>query len=150
VAVALRWAVLDDLEQLQRLYRRSASVWASSRPILEANPELVEPVAASIDDRHVRVAVDQGRLAGFSTVVPGEPGAAELDALFVDPPDMGRGLGRALVADAAEVARAAGLARLDVVANPEAVGFYERVGFVATGPSITEHGPAVRMVLAVG
>jgi predicted N-acetyltransferase YhbS len=62
---------------------------------------------------------------------------------------MRRGVGRALIADAAERARAEGAERISVIANPRATGFYERVGFVAGAPAQTRFGPAAWMHLAL-
>jgi ribosomal protein S18 acetylase RimI-like enzyme len=57
---------------------------------------------------------------------------------------MHRGVGRALVEDAATRAARAGGACLEVTAGP-AQGFYERVGFTVIGSAETRFGPAVRM-----
>ena len=78
---------------------------------------------------------DEGRIVGFSTVTP----ERELEALFVDPDDMARGVGRTLV-------EAAG-SPLTVTANGNAVPFYARVGFVDIGPVETLFGKARRMTL---
>jgi GNAT superfamily N-acetyltransferase len=93
----------------------------------------------------VRVAVDAGDTPiGFSVVIPSDGPAHELDGLFVEPAQMRRGIGRALVEDAAERARSVGAVALDVTAGP-AQTFYERVRFTVTGPAQTRFGSAVRM-----
>jgi GNAT superfamily N-acetyltransferase len=59
-----------------------------------------------------------------------------------------QGVGRALVVDAAQWAAQRGAGSIRVVANPRAVGFYERVGFAATGVDVpTRFGPGREMVL---
>jgi ribosomal protein S18 acetylase RimI-like enzyme len=63
---------------------------------------------------------------------------------FVEPRHMLRGVGRALVEDAAVHATRSGAAFLEVTAGP-AQGFYERVGFTVIGSAGTRFGPAVRM-----
>jgi GNAT superfamily N-acetyltransferase len=77
-------------------------------------------------------------------VIPTDGPAHELDGLFVEPGNMRRGVGRALVEDAAARASASGAAYLEVTAGP-AQGFYERVGFNLVGAARTRFGPAVRM-----
>jgi GNAT superfamily N-acetyltransferase len=57
------------------------------------------------------------------------------------------GIGRLLVADLASRAAAAGARYVDVIANPNALGFYERVGFRASGDASTRFGRGVRMTL---
>lgn len=57
----------------------------------------------------------------------------ELDHLWVQPGWMGRGVGRALFAHAADTARAAGAYRLDIESDPFAEGFYLRMGAQRAG-----------------
>jgi putative acetyltransferase len=76
---------------------------------------------------------------------------ARLDALFVDPPHRGKGLGRALVSFAASRHP---LLDTEVNAqNRQAVGFYRKLGFIETGRSVTDDQgrayPLVRMRLDV-
>lgn len=84
---------------------------------------------------------------GFSGVLPIEDGRCELDDLFVEPDRMRLGVGRLLVADLASRAADAGARYVDVIANPNALGFYERVGFQASGDVPTRFGRGVRMTL---
>lgn len=141
----MRWARPGDLAGLRALHRASSRVSEPEHDIVGDHPELAEPTAEQVAARQVRVVLDDGRVAGFSTLVLHER-HAELDALFVDPAALGRGLGRALVEDAAARASAAGRPRVEVTANPHAAGFYERVGFARRGPVATRFGPAIRMV----
>ena len=77
----------------------------------------------------VFAAFSSGALAGVSVVLPPTTsGAAELAHLFVDPPFMGRGLGRALVDHAVARARADRAQVLTVLSDPFARAFYERCG----------------------
>ena len=123
-------------------------MWEDHRSDLEAHPEVLVLEPGAVTDRRMRVAVGaDGRLLGFSTVLPGEDGAVELDALFVEPDLLRAGVGRLLVEDLVALARQAGVTRVDVTANLRAVGFYERVGFVGTGEVPTLFGPALRMHL---
>ena len=72
-----------------------------------------------------------------------------LDGLFVEPAQMRRGIGRALVEDAAARARSRGALVMDVTAGP-AQPFYERAGFTVTGHASTRFGTAVRMRRILG
>jgi ribosomal protein S18 acetylase RimI-like enzyme len=60
---------------------------------------------------------------------------------------MRRGIGGALVRDAAERARARGAVRMDVVANDNARRFYERAGFRGDTWVPTRFRPGLRMSL---
>ena len=68
----------------------------------------------------------------------------ELDGLFVEPGQWRRGIGRALVNEAAHMARRRGLT-LAVIAGPEGRPFYEECGFTLEGDATTRFGPAFRM-----
>ena len=89
------------------------------------------------------VAEAAARIVGFTKLVVGsrEDGIeaawpAELNQLYVDSDQHGRGVGRALLAACVERARQAGC---DVLwlgvweRNPNAIGFYERLGFRQVG-----------------
>jgi GNAT superfamily N-acetyltransferase len=68
-----------------------------------------------------------GAVAGWSALqARGDVGW--LEDLWVDPPYMGRGVGKALFLDAVARAKAAGAQSLEWEADPDAVGFYERMG----------------------
>ena len=91
----------------------------------------------NVIEGRTRVAVAEGRIVGFATLV-----GNELEDLFTDPPWMRRGIATALVRDAA-----ATVDRIDVTANLHAQAFYEAVGFVDDGSAQTPGGPARRMHL---
>ena len=141
----IRGAIASERAALEALQRRSSDVWEQYREQLAANPDAIALPQAFIDNGWVRVAVagDESPI-GFSVVIPADGGVHELDGLFVEPGHMRRGVGRALVEDAAARAARAGAARLEVTAGP-AQGFYERVGFTLIGRAETRFGPALRM-----
>lgn len=77
----------------------------------------------------VFVARIDGRLAGVGVILPPDAdGTAELAHLFVDPPWMAQGIGRAMVAHALARARTEGARQVSVVSDPGARPFYERLG----------------------
>ena len=85
----------------------------------------------------VLVACDAaGRTIGVAAVVP-EGETADLDVMFVDPPAIGGGAGRALFEAAAALARSLGALRLTILADPNAAPFYQRMGarFLCNAPS---------------
>jgi GNAT superfamily N-acetyltransferase len=149
-APKIRDARSREASALEALQRRSSEIWEEYREQLAAHPEVFEMPQAFIDNGWVRVAVDAaGRSIGFAVVIPSDDRAHELDGLFVEPAEMRRGVGRALIEDAAERARSRGAIALEVTAGP-ARPFYERAGFVVTGDARTQFGPALRMRLDLG
>ena len=141
----IRDAAPAEVSALEALQRRSSDVWEEYRAQLAAHPEVFELPPAFIENGWVRVAVDASDAPiGFSVVIPTDARVHELDGLFVEPGHMGRGVGRALVEDAAERAARGGAEYLEVTAGP-AQGFYEKAGFDLVGAAQTRFGPAVRM-----
>jgi len=123
----LRPASLDELERLTRIARAAKAHWGYP-------PEWIELWAPSLTfDREllarewVRVADEGGTVLGVAAV-GGEPPEPELSHLWVDPPAMGRGIGRLLLDAAVNHARRLGARRLRIVSDPHAEGFYEEMG----------------------
>ena len=143
--IALRAARPEERLALEELQRRASLEWEDHREALLAHPEAIELPLAQIEAGHVTVAEAEGRVLGFSVVLPREDGDAELDGLFVEPQGWGHGVGRGLVEHAAAQARAAGAKALHVIANPRAEGFYARCGFAQIGEAPTRFGPALLM-----
>ena len=145
----IRDARPGERRALEALQRRASLHNPGDRAALLAHPDAVELPQWQVDRGMVRVIEHAGEPAGFAVLLMPEHGACELDGLFVEPEQMGAGLGRALVADAIRLARERRAAAIEVIANPHAVGFYERVGFVAGEAVATRFGPAVRMRLDI-
>jgi GNAT superfamily N-acetyltransferase len=143
----LRDAVPEDHAALQSIFRRASLSNESDRPLLLANPEHLvwrEPTSEAF---RVRVAVTaEAVIAAFATLVI-RPAGAEVVDLFVDPAFMRRGIGLALVGDAARLASAAGCSALDVTANPHAAAFYATAGFVGGETVKTPLGAGTRLRL---
>lgn len=143
--VSIRDAAAAEAPVLEALQRRSSDVWEEYREQLAASPDVIELPQSFIDSGWVRVAVDDDRSpVGFSVTIPANNRVHELDGLFVEPAHMLRGIGRALVEDAAARAASQGAECLEVTAGPAQV-FYERVGFYQVDAARTRFGPAVRM-----
>jgi len=140
--------VPGEAAALEALQRAASMIWDSDRDWLLANPDAIEVPSDAIDDGRLRVAVDaRDTPLGFSLVLPVRDGGCELDGLFVAPEHMRRGIGAALVRDAAQRARAQGASRLDVIANDNALRFYERAGFRGDTLVPTRFRPGLRMSL---
>lgn len=101
----------------------------------------------------VRVAEPAEGLAGVHAVsVEGD--AAVLEHLWVDPPHIGRGVGRRLFEDAVRVAARLGAREMTIDSDPYAEAFYLRMGAVRIGEvradvgGVARHLPRLR--IAVG
>jgi len=119
-----------DESVLSELALRSKGHWGYPPEFLEAcraeltvrPDQLVDVVVAEVD----------GTIAGFRLLVAdGE--TAELDALFVDPPFIGSGIGGMLLAEVLATARARDVRLIGLDADPGAEAFYARYGARTTG-----------------
>jgi len=150
VTVQIRTAGPGDLDSLRGIVRRSSLVYEDGRDDLLAHPETLEFSFPADGDWETRVAVsEEGRIIGFATASFPD-GHLELEDLFVEPDQMRGGVGRALIAEMAQLARRHGVGRIEVIANPNALDFYEKTGFVVEGTVPTQFGPGIRMHLDVG
>ena len=145
----IRAAVPGDIGALRDVFRRSSLSNEGDRAKLLAHPEFLELSDVPVIEGRVRAAVSDDTIVGFAAWAT-TPGAVELEDLFVDPDQMLRGVGRALVRDVVAIASSRGANRVEVTANQEARAFYTKVGFVADDYVHTTFGPAVRMHLDVG
>jgi GNAT superfamily N-acetyltransferase len=147
---AIRDAQAADAPALTRLVRNSGAYDGTYRvmvasQLIDAAYLAANPTRVSVDDRE--------EIVGFaSLLVPGRgvAGDAELDFMFVADDRQGRGVGRALMADAVAVARGMGLGRIHIVSHPPAEPFYrsvgaERVGEVPPAGRITWSRPLLRL-----
>ncbi|AXI48627.1 drug:proton antiporter [Sulfitobacter sp. SK012] len=67
-------------------------------------------------------------------------GVAKIGRVCVLPSHRGTGLGAALIRQGLEVATAQGATQAKLGAQTHALGFYEKLGFVATGPVYDDAG----------
>ena len=145
MAIRIRSAAPDERKALGELKLRASLAWGEHLDALNAMAD-----ARNVPAEHmpfVFVAEEAGRILGFATVLPRPGAAAELEDLFIEPQDWRRGVGRALVEEAARRALSLGAPALHLIANPRAEAFYAACGFKALGETTTELGHAMEMEL---
>lgn len=132
--VTLRPARGDEAHALTELALRSKAYWGYDAEFIEACRAALTVDPEHIASGRVVVAVVDGQLGGFWTLV-GEPPVAEVEALFVEPEHIGAGvgIGTTLFVALCDAARAAAFTRLLIEADPDAAGFYEHLGAVRIG-----------------
>jgi GNAT superfamily N-acetyltransferase len=145
--VTVRPALHSEQEALEDIMRRASLANDGDREALLLHPEVIALPLDQLEAGLVFAAELDGETAGFAALLDRDDGEIELDGLFTEPDRWRRGVGRALIQHCAAFARARGATTLHVIANFEARGFYERCGFVETGPFETQFGPALRMEL---
>jgi GNAT superfamily N-acetyltransferase len=130
--VEVRPAHADEAEAMSSLALRSKALWGYSAEFLERCRAELTIRSDEINALRAHVALEGGCFVGFFTL-RGEPPQGELDALFVEPAAVGRGIGKALLDAAKAVAHQSGFRELVVHADPHAETFYLRQGAVRIG-----------------
>lgn len=124
----IRRAEPDEATTLSDLALRSKGVWGYSAEFLEACRDELAVAPAEIERGRVWVATSDDTLLGFYSVEDLPDGGLELGHLFVEPAELGRGIGRSLVEHAVSVAAGLGAERLVIQGDPYATDFYLRCG----------------------
>lgn len=119
-----------DEAALSDLALRSKGHWGYSAEFLEACRAELTVRPEQLPD--VVVAELDGVVAGFRLLVV-EGASAELDALFVDPPFIGSGVGGMLLSEVLATARKRGIHVIGLDADPGAEPFYARFGARTVG-----------------
>lgn len=131
--IGIRSARAGEGRALTALCVRAKAHWGYDSEFMRLSRRSLTVSEQAIAAGEVLVAEREGLLFGMAEVAPD----GELDKLFVDPPGMGRGVGRALFVASVALARKFGAQRMAILADPNAARFYERMGarFVGQAPS---------------
>jgi GNAT superfamily N-acetyltransferase len=133
----VRSAKAGESQSLTALCVRSKAHWGYDTAFMKLSAAALAVSEDDIVAGRVLVAVDgTGRVVGMACVLS-EGDTADLDALFIDPPAIGSGAGRALFDAAVASARRQGALRMTILADPNAAAFYERMGarYLRNAPS---------------
>ncbi|MBZ5858483.1 GNAT family N-acetyltransferase [Flavihumibacter profundi] len=83
-------------------------------------------------------AFEEEKLLGCCMLVKEEPGVVRLRQMAVSNNVQGKGIGRALMCFAENIARDRGFKKLTMHARKTAIGFYERLGYEVTSKEFLE------------
>jgi GNAT superfamily N-acetyltransferase len=123
----LRAATTGDLDALNRIAFEAKAHWGYGAALMDAWRAELGTTADAIAARPTCVAELDGRPVAWAQVdADGTPW--RLEALWVSPSHLRRGLGRALLGWARERAALAGQRALAIDADPNAAGFYLACG----------------------
>ena len=141
--VVIRAAGEREALVLGELAFRSKAYWGYSPEFMAAcRAELtVAEHDIAAPDSVFRLAECDGDIAGYYALVRLSPYEYELEALFVEPHWIGRGIGRELVEHAKASARGLGADSLLIQGDPHAASFYLAAGAVQGGERESESIP---------
>lgn len=135
-----------DLSALSALCLRSKAYWGYDAVFMAACHDELTLTESDLETSVLTAAYRDSTLAGVAQVKP-ERSGAEIWKLFVDPPHMGTGVGRALFDWCVAEARKLDAAELRIEADPEAVPFYQRMGAKVAGSAPSGSIPGRRLPL---
>jgi GNAT superfamily N-acetyltransferase len=130
----IRRAQASDAGALSALCRAAKGYWGYPPEWLEAWASVLRISPRAIREEEIFWATldDRGVCAGFFGFRR-EGSRWHLEHFWLAPEHIGRGLGRALFADALREARRLGISRFQIKADPNAEGFYLRMGAQRVG-----------------
>ena len=132
----IRAAGPSDIPLILAFIRELAAYEKLAHQVVATDEGLRETLFGRVPRAEVLIAEVDGAAAGFAlffhnySTFLGQPGIF-LEDLFVRPESRGRGVGRALLARLAAIARERGCGRLEWAVldwNLDAIGFYRRIG----------------------
>ncbi len=136
----IRPAQPEECEVLGALAFRAKASWGYGNEFMAACRAELAVSAEALVDPNVRhgVAERDGVVVGFFVVRRLTAHEWDLDALFVEPAFLRRGVGRWLMQHAIAAAREAGARALLVQSDPNAASFYAAVGGLRDGTRASE------------
>ena len=121
-----------ELEALSALCLRSKAVWGYDPAFLDACRVELTIRPDELASSAVCVAEHAGALVGVAQITIAGA-TADLQKLFVEPGEIGLGVGKALFGWASSTAKSLGARHLTIDADPDAVGFYRKMGATERG-----------------
>jgi N-acetylglutamate synthase-like GNAT family acetyltransferase len=125
--IEIRRATPVESEQLTALAHAAKRHWNYSQEWIDYWVSDLTLTPEFIADNEVFVAIANDAIVGCCALVMSE-GLAELEHMWIDPEQMGKGVGRALFEYASRLARELGFRELELSADPNAEPFYARMG----------------------
>ena len=133
-AQQIRAALPQDSQPLTALALRSKAHWGYSQEFMEACRQELSQSREKVNAPQFYFFVSEiaGTITGFYALEQLFPTEFELEALFVEPDWIGRGIGRLLMEHAKAKALSLGGRLIYIQADPNAAGFYKAMGGILT------------------
>lgn len=127
--VKIRQAAVSEAAFLSALAVEAKAHWGYSVDTIESWRQQLQISSADIASKPIFVGVVDGKIAGFYSLTPSRS-VWELESLWVAPPFMRRGVGRALMTHALDKSFRGGASSVTADADPNAEAFYLSCGAV--------------------
>ena len=138
--MSIREAKLSEARLLSELALESKAYWGYSMEFMNACREELNVCAQDIcsKNRIYQVYEENGEAIGFYAIERISNDEAELEALFVKPEYIGKGIGKALIEHAIAVSKHKGYKLLKIQGDPNAEEFYLASGAIRIGERESE------------
>ena len=123
----IRRAAPEESETLTSLAHAAKRHWGYPEEWIEHWRNDLTLTSAFVADNEVYTAIVDDKIGGCCALVV-NGSLAELEHMWIDPQQMGTGLGRALFEHVKQRAGQLGFNEIELSADPNAEGFYERMG----------------------
>jgi GNAT superfamily N-acetyltransferase len=131
--IAFRRARPDEAAAVRELVVRSMGHWNHPPGYLEEARELMDLSGADLASDEAWLVLADSVIAGFYRLSRADAATAEIEEFHLEPPMIGRGLGRRMFEHACERARATGARWMAWSTDANTLGFYLRMGGEITG-----------------
>ena len=121
---------IEELDFVSDLAVRSKGHWGYSQDFLNACKEELSITPGEFDNSkfHFRVMEQENKIIGYYAVCHLDSNTYELDALFVEPTFIGKGIGKQLMDHAKALVKEIGGTKIILQAEPNAEPFYVKAG----------------------
>ena len=133
----IRKASTDDAEALTTIAHNAKRFWGYPEHWIAHWQNELTILPEYISANEVYIADEAGRPLGFYALIVRDP-KAELDHLWVDPANIGTGVGKQLFLHAMQKAAGENVEEVEINSDPNAEGFYQKMGAHRVGESVSE------------
>lgn len=132
---AIRKASIEEVHLLSDIALKSKAFWGYSSEFITACKEELIVTQEKIESKAFSYWVYEHKndILGFYAIEKISSEAAELEALFVSPESIGKGIGKSLMDHAISLARSGGATSLRIHSDPNAKEFYLAAGASIVG-----------------
>lgn len=121
----VRKATIDDINALSELAYKSKAYWGYSKDFLDKCIDDLTVTVNDIESNPVYVMEIHHNMVGFFNF---ELSTEKLDALFIDPDFIGKGIGKLLWKNLLNIAKDLDMKQFTLDSDPNAEGFYLKMG----------------------
>ena len=133
----IRKAKPEDAEKLSQIAFAAKSYWKYPEKWLNSWKDDLTITPEIIVENEVFVMTEKSKIIGFYELKIDKTMAA-LEHLWINPANIGSGIGRKLFVHALEKAVSLNVEILNIVSDPNAEGFYEKMGAKRIGDVVSE------------